>query len=350
MRALYTIGDAQYNLGEIEAALSTYRSVIARFPSHPLASEAAKSMQVALLGMGRTQEALDIADTLINANPQSGAAEDFAFKKAEIFYSGRNYSNAAAELEAYMKRYPSSQRQDEALYLLGRTYLTMNELGQARASFADVEKRFPKSPFIVASKIDLAEYFTGRANSASADSLYEIVWTEFASDTDGASRAGFERGVSARMHGDTAMAIVRFRETADRYAGQEYADQSRYQVAVLYRRIGNIDSALYHFGLLALRTDKPQFASNALYDLGTIYLREKRYAEAMAQYERVRQEYAGYEDWYTLSLLALGESYEILKRVDEAKDVYEVVARLRPDDDYGKTAEARLKRLKKARR
>ncbi len=350
VRALYTIADAQYNLGEIDASMSTYRSVISRFPSHPLASEAAKSMQVALIGMGRTQEALDIADTLINANPQSGAAEEFAFKKAEIFYSGRNYTSAASELEAYMKRYPSSQRQDEALYLLGRTYLTMNDLVQARSSFSEIEKRYPQSPFIVSSKLDLAEHFSKSANSTSADSLYEIIWTKFASDTDAASRAGYERALIARMRGDSAAAIALYRSTADKYAGAEYADQSRYQVAALYRRMGVVDSAQYHLGILAQRSDKPQFASNALYELGTIDLREKRYDEAIVHYERVRQEYAGYEDWYTLSLLALGECYEALKRFEEARDVYEAVMRLRPDDDYGKTADARIKRLKKVRR
>ena len=350
VRALYTIADAQYNLGEIDASMATYRSVISRFPSHPLASEAAKSMQVALIGMGRTQEALDIADTLINANPQSGAAEEFSFKKAEIFYSGRNYTSAASELEAYMKRYPSSQRQDEALYLLGRTYLTMNDLTQARSSFTEIEKRYPQSPFIVSSKLDLAEHFANSANSGAADSIYAIVWTTFASDTDAASRAGYERALIARMKGDTAEAISLYRTTADRYAGAEYADQARYQLAALYRKTGVSDSARYHLGLLAQRSDKPQFASNALYELGTILLREKRYEEAVVQYERVRQEYAGYEDWYTLSLLALGECYEALKRFDEARDVYEMVMRLRPDDDYGKTADARIKRLKKVRR
>ena len=350
VRALYTIGDAQFNLGDVEASLVTYRSVISRYPSHPLASEAAKSMQGALLSLGRTQEALDIADTLINSNPYSNSAEEFAFKKAEIFYSGRNYTNAAAELESYMKRYPSSQRQDEALYLLGKTYLTMNDMQQARAAFVDIEKRFSKSPFIVASKLDLAEHFTKSANATSADSLYDVIWTTFPADTDAASKAGYERAQSARMRGDTARAMMLYRETADRYSGAEYADQSRYQVATLYRKIGSNDSALYHLALLTVRTDKPQFVSNALYDRGTIFLRAKQYESAIADYERVRQEYAGYEDWYTLSLLALGECYESIKRFDEAAAVYEVVLRLRPDDDYGKTADARIKRLKKVRR
>lgn len=350
VRALYTIGDAQYNLGEIDAALATYRSVIARYPSHPLASEAAKSMQIALLGMGRTEEAIGIADTLINANPHSLAAEEFTLKKAEIFYSGRNYPNAAAELEAYMKKYPSSERQDEALYLLGRTYLTMNELTQARAAFADLERRFTSSSFIVPSKLDLAEYFSQKANSEAADSLYEIVWTRFEKDTDAAAKAGYERALIARQRGDTLRSIELFRMTADRYVGAEYADQARYQVAGMYRRRGDVDSAIYHLQLLTVRTDKPQFASNAWYDLGTIYLRQKRFDEAVAAYDRVRQEYAGYEDWYTLSLLALGECYESLKKFDDANIVYETIVRLRPDDDYGKTAEARIKRLKKVRR
>ncbi len=349
VRALYTIADAQFNLGEVDAAMDTYRDVMHRFPSHPLAAEAAKAMQIALLGLNRVDEALAVADTFMSVNPMSSAAEAFAFRKAEIFYSGKNYTSAAAELQSYMQRYPSAERQDEALYLLGKTYLNARDMPQARASFAELGKRFPKSTFVPQGMLDLAVALFESADRRSADSLYKLVVERFPNDTASASRAAFERGVVMRSAGDSAQALVQFLETADRYPDTEFGDQARFQVAMAYRRQRNADSARYHFEVLGTRRDAPLLAAHSLYLAGEIDVRDKRYERAIGYFDKVRNDYAGYEDWYTLSMLGLGECYEQVGNKEGALEVYAVVAGLRPDDDYGKAALARVKRLERRR-
>lgn len=349
VRALYTIGDARFNLGEIDAAITTYRDVMARFPSHPLATEAARSLQDVLVGQGRTEEALVVLDTLIRANPQSLAAEEFSWKKAEIFYSGKSYANAASELQAYLKSYPSAQRSDEAMYLLGKTYLSMNDLPQAIAAFSSIGRRDPKSRFVVNSSMDLAEYYARTANTAAADSIYRIVFSD-AADTTSASLAGYELAEHARMREDTSGALLIYQQTADRFSSTEYGAQARYKLAQLHRRMGRLDSARFHLNMLAQRTDAPLIVANVLYDLGSSFVRERNHASAAAYFERVRDDYAGIEDWYTLSMLSLGECYEALGRKPDAMSTYQTVLTLRPDDDYGKTAQARLKRLSGGRR
>ncbi|MBU3698447.1 MAG: tetratricopeptide repeat protein [Candidatus Kapabacteria bacterium] len=350
VRALYTIGDARFNLGEIDAAITTYRDVMARFPSHPLATEAARSLQDVLVGQGRTEEALVVLDTLIRANPQSLAAEEFSWKKAEIFYSGKQYQNAAGELQAYLRSYPSAQRSDEALYLLGKTYLTMNDLPQALEAFASISRRDAKSRYIVSSSMDLAEYYTRSANTTSADSIYRIIFVAPDADTTASSLAGYELAEHARMRQDSIGAMELYQQTADRFPASEYGAQSRYKLAQLHRRAGRLDSTRFHLNLLAQRTDAPLIVANVLYDLGTSFMRERNHAVAAGYFERVRDDHAGIEDWYTLSMLSLGECYEALDRKPDAISTYQTVLTIRPDDDYGKTAQARLKRLTGGRR
>ncbi len=345
VRALYTMGDAHFNLGSTDAAISTYRDVMSRFPSHPLATEAARSLQDVLVGQGRTDEALVVLDTLIRSNPTSLAAEEFAWRKAEIFYSGKNFTSAAGELQSYLKSYPSAQRQDEALYLLGRTYLSMNDISQAREAFSSIARKEPKSRYVVTSSMDLAEYYTRTANMSSADSIYRIIVRDHRLDTVAASLAGYELAEHARMLEDTSTAIELYRQTADVYPMSEYGAQARYKLAQLHRRAGRLDSTRFHLNVLAQRTDAPLIVANVLYDLGTSYMREKNYNQAVTYFERVRDDHAGIEDWYTLSMLGLGECFEALNRKPDAMQTYQTVLTLRPDDDYGKTAQARLKRL-----
>ena len=350
VKALYTIGDAHFNMGSYDASIATYRRVMVQYPSHPLAMESAKSLQEVLVGQGRTDEALAVLDTLIGLNPESVAAEDFSWSKAQIFYSGKNYSTAASELTSYLKKYPAAQRKDEALYQLGKTYLGMNDNVQALQTFKELERQHPTSLFIQTYRLDLAYYYSTNANLSAADSIYRILWENPASDTATASTAGYEIAEHARMRGDSSAAIDMYRITADRYPTSVNGAQARYKLAQLYRKVGRIDSARFHLQLLAQRVDQPSVVANVLYDLGTTYFRERDYGRASEWFARVREEFAGVEDWYTLSMLALGECYEQLQQKKEAIDAYTTVAELRPDDDYGKTALARVKRLKGGRR
>ncbi len=350
VRALYTMADAEYNLGNIDAALSSYRQVISRYPSHPLAIEAAKSLQLALMGMGDTDGALAVADEVIEANPSSAMAEEFRFKKAEIFYSGKNYASAASELQAYIQKHPGAERADEAMYLLGKSFLTMDDLPQALSTFKELELKHPTSSFVSSSKLELAQYYDARANATSADSIYAVIVKSYPSDTAIASQAGFERATISRMRGDSVRAVHLYRETADRYPATEYGDQARYQIAQYYRKNRLPDSARQELAVLVRTTTDPMIAANALYEYGDLYAREKRWSEAIPLFERVRVEFAGNEDWYTLSLLALGGCYEQTTEIEKAKEVYGIVMELRPDDDYGKTAKARIDRLGRKRR
>lgn len=347
VRALYTMADARYNMGNVQGAIDTYKQVVERYPNSALAVDAGKSMQMALIGEGRTDEAMAIADSWIAADPGGRVAQEFAFEKANIFYTGRNYKSAAAELQGYMAKYPQGNRADEAMYLLGKSYLSMDDQVQAQTAFAELEKKFPTSPLVVASKLDLAEYHLEQARVRVADSLYTIVQQKYANDTAGASRAGFERASIAKQLQDTASAMRLYRATADRYPGTEYGDQCRYQLAMYYRSLRMHDSARAELAVLVRTSPNALIRANALYDMGDAYARERRWPEAVEVLERVRTEYAGFEDWYTLSMIGLGACYEQMDEPDKAKEVYGTVAQLRPDDDYGKTATARLKRLGK---
>jgi len=349
VRALYTIADAQFNMGDVEPSMETYRAVIHRYPSHPLAAEAAKSMQVALLGLNRVDEALAVADTFVRANPMSSAAEAFTFRKAEILYSGKNYGSAAAELQAYLQKYPSAERQDEALYLLGKTFLNARDVEQATAAFRELRKRFPRSTYVPQGMLDLAAALFEGANKRAADSIYSDVLKSFPEDTSAASRAGFERGVLLRSSSDTLGAVAQFLKIADTYPDTEFGDQARFQVGLFHRRTRRLDSMRYHFEILGTRSEAPLLAAHALYLVGESDVREKNYTQAIIAFDKVRNDYAGYEDWYTLAMLGLGECYEQIADKERALEVYGVVAALRPDDDYGKAAQARVKRLERKR-
>jgi len=93
-----------------------YHVIIEQFPSNELVPQAINSIQQTLLLLDRDIEAISIADNFISNNPGSPYVEDFKFKKAEMFYTGRRYADAIAEYDDYARRNPESSKTPEALY------------------------------------------------------------------------------------------------------------------------------------------------------------------------------------------------------------------------------------------
>jgi tetratricopeptide (TPR) repeat protein len=103
-----------------------------------------------------------------------------------------------------------------------------------------------------------------------------------------------------------------------------------------------------YFILLANNTKSDAFAAESYYRIGELWKKDKQLDSAEAAYMQVKNNYSGYEDWFSLSLLNLGEIYEQTEKYLKAKEIYSALLELRPSDDYGKTAKARIERVNKA--
>lgn len=343
-RAHYAVGDAYYNMESYNNAIEAYKTVIQSYPSSDLAPEAMKSIQYCLMALGRESEAVAIADTFIAANPTSPFAEEFKYKKAEMFYTGRKYKDAIDEYENFMKRYPASRLNAEAYYWMGKSYINLNEPDNAEKVFAQLQLTFPDSEFAQLSLLEQGLMYKDIGNAIKADSILQLLQMRFP-ESQSAPQAGFERAVIKYSMGDTSSAMQIFRHVADSYPGREYADQSRYRIAMHLRAKGLNDSARAEFSILSARENEPALAAQSQYTIGELWMRDKNYHLAIIAFNTVKEKFAGIEDWFSLSLLNLGECYENTEQPELARQVYEALAELRPDDDFGKTAKRRLQRL-----
>lgn len=345
-RAHYAIGDSYYNMEQFSEAIEAYKTVIQSFPSSDLAPEAMKSIQYCLMALGRESEAVAIADTFIAANPTSPFAEEFKYKKAEMFYTGRKYKDAIDEYENFMKKYPESRLNAEAYYWTGKSYISLNEPENAEKAFTQLQKAFPQSDFAQLSMLEQGLMYKELGDAAKADSILLALQTRFPY-SQSAPQAGFERAVMKFSMGDTVAAMQIFRTVADSFPRQEYSDQSRYRIAMYLRSKGFNDSARAEFAILAAREDAPALAAQAQYTIGELWMRDKNFNLAIKEFSVVKEKYTGVEDWYSLALLNMGECYENIEEPELARQLYESLAELRPEDDFGKTAKRRLQRLGK---
>jgi TolA-binding protein len=344
-RAYYAIGDAYYNLGKFEQAITSYKTVIESYPGNEMAPEAIKSIQFCLQALGREAEAIDIANQYVASNPESPFAPVFQKKIGEMFYQGRKYKDAITEYDKFLQKNPTDESVPEVLYWKAKSYESLNETDEAQQIFEKLVKEYPKNDYAPLAMLDNGLLQIEIANIAKADEILKSLQEKYP-ESSNAAQAGFERGILKYKLGDTLKALDIFYGVTTKYAGTDWGDQSRYNLAMHYRSSGKNDSSRFHFAFISAIEDNPNISSECQYRIGELWMRDKDYEKAIEAFTVVKDKYEGFEDWYSLSLLGLGESYENTEKIEEAKEIYKALEALRPDDDFGNTAKSRLKRIK----
>ncbi len=347
-RAHYTTGDAYYNMEQYEKAITEYSIVKNSYAQSPLAGESVKSIQYCLEFLGRNQEADQIVDEFVKAHPESDAAKDLLMNKGLSFFNRQNFQSAISEYESFLKSNNDKERNAEALFYLGKSYASLGESSKAESSYKDVYASYSKSEFAPLALLEIGLLKQKSQLLRDADTAFVKLMDEFP-NSNSAAQAGYERAQIAVSLTDTLKSLRLFTEIADKFMSSEYGDQSRYKIAMYYRSKGMLDSARVHFGKLIDRLENISIAAEAQYRIGESWLKQKEIGNAIEAFNQVRQKFSNIEDWFTLSLLGLGESYEQVKNIEAAIEVYQTLSTLRADDDFGKAAQAKLKKYGRVR-
>lgn len=345
-RAYFAIADAFYNSGDFNSALTEYKRVVDDFPASQLAPEAIKSMQYCYNALGMPEEAVKIADRYVESNPDSPYAPEFIFKKGEMFYSGKNYGDAVTEYNNFLKKYPDSDKNSEAMFWMAKSYLNLDDLPNAEKTFLGIIQKFPKSDYASLSMLELGLLKKQAADIKEADEIFSKIQIEYPDDPI-AAQAGFERATIKFALGDSTEAISLFKAVASKYPDTDYGEQSIYKTAMYYRLVGNYQESINEFTKLLKSNLNAALAAEAQFRIGEIKLRQTNIEGAIEAFVSVKENFAGLEDWYTLSMLNLGDCYEKTGQIEKAIETYQGIVSLRPDDDFGKTAKRRLKDLEK---
>ena len=343
--SLYYAANAAYALGNYNDAADRYRGLMGLYPTTYFGIEALRGLQESLSLLGRNDEAIEAGKAYLSANPDGSVREQISMKTIEIFMRKGDYGSAAREYQEFLKKYPDSDLSAEALFLLAKSQMGMNDIDAARQTLLLLYSKHERSDFAAQGLMQLALLELRRANVSRADSLLTIVHTKY-DRSELAAHALYEQAGLAMGKGDTLRSLSLYRQCGSLRLG-EYSNQSDYRVGMFYRAQGIDDSARAIFKHVSSVTDNQSLAAECVYRIGESHLTLRQYEEALKAFEEVRNSFDSVEDWYTLSLIGLGECYEKTGNLTKARETYQTVIILHPSDDFGLTAQSRLKRLRK---
>lgn len=346
-RAKFAIADALYNQNKFEEAIKKYKEIVENHPTSPLIVDALRSIQYCYEALGNPSEGIQFADNYISQNPNSPFAAEFSIKKGELLFSNKNYKDAIVEFNSFIQKFPDNPKKYQAIFWMGKSYSAMGDYDKAKQFFNELTSKNPNNEYAPQALLELGLLFRNQSNIEIADSLFTRLQNEYPDDPNSA-QAGFEQASMKFSIGDTNAALSIWRRIGNNFQGSEFADQSNYKIAMYYRTSGKFDSAIVVFRKLSLNAVDPTLAAEATFRIGEIFFRQNNCQEAIPVFIHLREHFNGFEDWYTLGLLNLGECYEKENNIEEAINTYRAIVSYRSFDDYVATAKRRMEILERA--
>ncbi len=102
------------------------------------------------------------------------------FESAKYFEADNNkqqaslHVNKALEaLEKLRSEYPNYQRLDEALFVLGNSYIETKQMEKAGSVLAEISEKYPQSPVLKEASMLLGDFYFGKQQFAKAEGYYQ---------------------------------------------------------------------------------------------------------------------------------------------------------------------------------
>lgn len=345
-RAYLRAGLAYYNLGNNEAALKQYSSLLEQYPNSSEAEDALDNARSIYVEEGRTSEYIAYARQMgrdVSTNQQ----DSLAYAAAEVQLSNGNFTNAIERFNTYLNNYPNGRYIIEANYYKGEIHLSRKEFAEAAKAYEEVASRVPnkfgEKSLLQAARLnffDLKDY-------EKAAQLYARL-KEFASTEENKLEAmrGLLRSEYQLAKWPEAMANAR--ELLQ--AKGANADDKLLSNMVLARAAQtekNYDLAISYYKAVA-SANKGAYSAEARYEIAWCLFEQNKLKDAEKSAFEVINKSGSYERWVTRAYLLLGDIYMKEHDYFNAKATYQSIVENASIPELKEEAQHKLKQATEA--
>ena len=154
----------------------------------------------------------------------------------------------------------------------------------------------------------------------------------------------FIKAQSFIEQGNIGEAYAVLNEIVDLRDGSLFYHKAEIELGVLELSRGNYESSLF---LLedVIKNRQDDIAAQAQYYIGLNYFEQERMPEAITELIKVRSLYSAFDEWYTKSLILLGDSYVKINDKANAAEMYKAVLKRHKNTPIAKEVNEKLKQL-----
>jgi len=341
--ALYSVGDSYFNLGKYNKAIGTYSKVINQFPNSNNVFDAVNGILYCYEVQDKIKEAENFISKFIDSHTNADFNDKIYFKKGDLYYSVNDYKMAVRNYKNFLNRFPNSSLVPKAYYWLGKSSANLGNKDEALTYFGTVIKQYLKSEIGVASVLEAGKIYNEKKDYNSEIALYDST-IEIIKNIKGSSEVYFMKAKALLNNNNFPEAYATFMQIKELFPGSIFADKSSVELGIFELARKNYDKSQDYFRTIAEQR-KDDIGAEAQYYYGVSFFEQDKVEDAITAFVRVRSVYSAYDEWYTKSLLKLGDCYVKLGEKRNAKQMYSAVLKRHPSDDYGKEAKTKIKEL-----
>ncbi len=226
-----------------------------------------------------------------SAASQAGGSADYAvYQEAYMAGLQKNYSEKVALLKSIQQKWPNSQYVDDAIFELGKTYVTMNKPQDAIAAFETVAKQKSQGSLARNAGLQLGLLYFNTNQPTKAIGAYKHVISAYPSSTEARIAAEDLKAVYVELNDIPAYAnyIKSLDGKVTFEAGEQ--DSLTYMAAQRTLARGNADASKKALQNYLQTADGGAFRLHAITELARLYFAEDALNESKTMYERILQE------------------------------------------------------------
>lgn len=338
-----SIGDSYYNSGQYDSSIVFYSKVLSEHPATQYIFDAVSGIQYAYVAKEQPDEAIKFIDQFIASNPNSKYSDQIYFKKGDLYYSIQDYNSAIRSYKEFITNYPNSSLVPNAYYWIGKSAANMKDETEAINNFNFAKARSLKSEIGISSVLELARIYSDKKQYSSAVNVLKEA-SDAAPTSNRVPELLYQQGINQVKDNKIAEASSSFDQIINYYEGSIFASKAKVELGVIELQKNNYENAQALFREVSeKRTD--DIGAEAQYYYGVLLYNQNKIEDAITSLVRVRSVFAAYDEWYTKSLLKLGDCYVKLKDKKQAREMYRAVFSRHDSGEFADEAKKKIKQL-----
>ncbi|MCK9281936.1 MAG: tetratricopeptide repeat protein [Melioribacteraceae bacterium] len=341
--ALYSSGDSYFNLGAYDSANVFYNRVLNDYPKSQYVLDAINGIQYSYLAIDKPEEAANEIDRFLKNNPNSSFGDQILLKKGDLYFNSDSFSKAISEYDNLISRYPSSNLVVNAFYWIAKSSQSLKRESDAIEAFKKVVNNYSKSDIAVSAVIDLSTIYDNKKNYSEAINYLDKIINSQPNSVR-LPELMYIKANTLKKNGQINDAYNLYAQIINYYDGNIFASKAKIELGVIELNNKNYENA----GLLFKEAGENRLddiGAQAQYMYGLTLFKSGDYKEAITALVRVRSVFGAYDEWFTKSLLLLGDCYVKLNDKKQARDMYKAVMIKHNSGPFYKEANQKVKAL-----
>jgi TolA-binding protein len=348
-RALVTMGLIDYNSGNDDLAIESFKKVIQDYSSTDEAKQALKQIEKIYTDKGDAQTFITYAATTPIANYTAADQENIMYTAANNLFLKGDWAGTIQAVNAYFDKFPTKPIYDkQSRFIRGQSLINLNRGDEATADFNVILNDWT-SAYTEKSLISMAKWQISQKKYNEA-----IVYLKKL-ETNSEYKADYSFAINnlllcyAQMKApDDALKYAKLVRDYEK-SSQEDKFRTGLYSGLAYLQKGDTTSAVKEFDYTVTNT-KTIAAAEAKYNIANIEYQKGRYKASQKTCFDLVKELPNYDYWVAKTYLLLADDYVAMKDNFQAKATLQsIIDNYKGNDDILPSANQKLDKLSPGR-